>query len=186
MKRKVDWTFIKEEYVNGNISYRQLAKKYGLTFNSVQSTAQKEGWFFEKRKKQGNFKSGYDNFIPFNKMSEKRQKEIQQEGTKANQRKSKERAKAKECMEVILSLNVKSEKIKKQLYDMGIHDEQQQNIMLLMVSLFQNGVKTGDPTVIKNILEIVGESTVVEDQSPTININVQKATEKDINDMSIF
>ena len=46
-----DWIKIRNEYINGNISYRKLAEKHGISFNTLQEKARKEQWF-EKRKKQ--------------------------------------------------------------------------------------------------------------------------------------
>lgn len=40
----VNWNKIKNEYINGNTSYRKLAKKYGVSFNTLQDRAIKEKW----------------------------------------------------------------------------------------------------------------------------------------------
>ena len=39
-----NWTKIKTEYVNGGVSYRELAEKYGLSPSSVEKRAAKEKW----------------------------------------------------------------------------------------------------------------------------------------------
>ena len=49
----VDWLKLKNEYINGNISYRKLAEKYGVSFPTLRDRARKEKWF-EKRKTQRN------------------------------------------------------------------------------------------------------------------------------------
>lgn len=46
-----DWLSIKNEYINGNISYRKLAEKHGISFFTLRDRARKEKWF-EKRKAQ--------------------------------------------------------------------------------------------------------------------------------------
>lgn len=47
----MDWTKIRNEYINGHISYRKLAEKHGVSFRTLQSRALAEKWF-EKRKAQ--------------------------------------------------------------------------------------------------------------------------------------
>ena len=47
----VDWIKIKNEYINTNISYRKLAKKYDISFSTLEKTARKEHWK-ELREKQ--------------------------------------------------------------------------------------------------------------------------------------
>lgn len=94
-----------------------------------------------------------------------------------------ERKQARECMEMILSSKVTNEKLKQTLKSMGFEDKDQQNIALLMVSLFQKGVKSGDAATIRSILEIAGElNQEQETQAPTINITVSAATSEDIDD----
>lgn len=40
----VDWKKIKTEYITTNTSYRKLAKKYDIPFNTIQCRAKKEKW----------------------------------------------------------------------------------------------------------------------------------------------
>lgn len=49
----MDWTKIRNEYINGDISYRKLAEKHGIVFQTLRDRAIKEKWF-EKRKEQRN------------------------------------------------------------------------------------------------------------------------------------
>ncbi|MEE3334245.1 MAG: helix-turn-helix domain-containing protein [Ruminococcus sp.] len=49
----IDWLKLKNEYINGNISYRKLAEKYDVSFNTLKDRAKKEKWF-DERKKQHN------------------------------------------------------------------------------------------------------------------------------------
>lgn len=50
---KLNWTKIRNEYINGHISYRKLAEKHDVSFNTLKEVAIREGWF-EKRKEQHN------------------------------------------------------------------------------------------------------------------------------------
>lgn len=99
-----------------------------------------------------------------------------------SQQVQRERRKAKECMEMILSLNTKSKVQKDLMTKMGIADEEQQNIMSLMASMFVKAVTTGDATAVKSVLEIAGEMEAKQaiDEKPTINITVSAATAEDI------
>lgn len=47
----LNWTKIRNEYINGNISYRKLAEKHGIVFQTLRDRAIREKWF-DKRKKQ--------------------------------------------------------------------------------------------------------------------------------------
>lgn len=47
----MDWIKIKNEYINGNISYRKLAEKYNVSFATLSERARNEKWV-ELRKKQ--------------------------------------------------------------------------------------------------------------------------------------
>lgn len=49
----LNWTKIRNEYINGNISYRKLAEKHNISFNTLKDRAVAEKWF-EKRKEQHN------------------------------------------------------------------------------------------------------------------------------------
>lgn len=40
----MDWSKIKAEYIAGGTSYRKLAAKYGVSFNTLQGIAQREKW----------------------------------------------------------------------------------------------------------------------------------------------
>ena len=112
-------------------------------------------------------------------------KEAQKRGRKGgirSQQVQRERKKARECMEHILSLGVTGDKSKQMLSNLGIKDEEQQNIMLLMSTLFLKAATTGEPNAVKAVLEIAGEMEAkqTEDTAPTININVTAATAADM------
>ena len=40
----VDWSAVKTEYVTGESSYRELAKKYGVSLRTMADRAKKENW----------------------------------------------------------------------------------------------------------------------------------------------
>lgn len=52
-----DWLKIRNEYVNGSISYRKLAEKHEVSFATLQSRAKKESWSEERDKQYDKIKT---------------------------------------------------------------------------------------------------------------------------------
>lgn len=48
----MDWIKIKNEYINGNISYRKLAEKYKVTLRQIANVAKAEKWVDLKKKQR--------------------------------------------------------------------------------------------------------------------------------------
>ena len=44
----MDWKAIKTEYITGNISYRKLAEKHGISFSTLRHRAIEEQWYKQK------------------------------------------------------------------------------------------------------------------------------------------
>lgn len=44
----IDWLKVKNEYITGNISYRKLAEKHNVSFNTLKDRAVSEKWKAEK------------------------------------------------------------------------------------------------------------------------------------------
>lgn len=51
----MDWKKIKAEYIAGGTSYRRLAEKYGVSFNTLKTHAVEEQWY--KSRQQANKKA---------------------------------------------------------------------------------------------------------------------------------
>lgn len=51
---KTNWLEIKEAYVTGNLSYKQLAKDFGVSYSTLEKRARSEKWKNEKRKHREN------------------------------------------------------------------------------------------------------------------------------------
>jgi DNA-directed RNA polymerase specialized sigma subunit len=47
----VDWKRIKAEYIAGGTSYRKLAEKYGVSFNTLKTHAVEEQWYKLRQQK---------------------------------------------------------------------------------------------------------------------------------------
>ena len=123
---------------------------------------------------------------PQNLRPVKTKKEAKKRGSNGGKKSGevrRQRKQAKECMEMILSLDVKGEKSKQLMRNLGIEDKDQQNIMLLMSTLFMKAATTGEPNAVKAVLEIAGELEEKQgDTTPSININVVAATAADMDD----
>lgn len=93
-----------------------------------------------------------------------------------------QRKQAKECMNMLLSLDAKGKKSKELMTNLGIKDKDQQNIMLLMSTLFMKAATSGEPNAVKAVLEIAGELEEKQagETKPEININVMAATAEDM------
>ena len=48
----MDWKRIKAEYIAGGTSYRKLAEKYGVSFNTLKTRAKEEQWFNLRQQKE--------------------------------------------------------------------------------------------------------------------------------------
>ena len=48
----MDWNKIKAEYISGGTSYRKLAKKYNVSFTTLQGVAKREQWVELRRQAQ--------------------------------------------------------------------------------------------------------------------------------------
>lgn len=109
----------------------------------------------------------------FKNLSEEQMREISMKGVQARIEKSKARKAMKEQLEFLLSLDVKSKKAQLILKDMGIdQEEDMNNQMLLMVSLFKKGL-SGDVAAIKQIADMVNgnvEENADDFKQPVINI----------------
>ncbi len=181
----MDWEKIEQEYITTNATYKELSKKFDVDLNMVKSKGRADGWF--DKKKQYFAENGLElaqvgRLKPLNtRTKEERSLISRKAGIKSGiVRNSKKNA--RECMNTLLALDIKDEKIRKSLEQFGVSTEDLQNRMLLMFQLMKNGIKTGDASTIKSILEIAGEFTAVqEEQKPVINITVSEATAEDIN-----
>lgn len=47
----MDWKRIKAEYIAGGISYRKLAEKHGVSFNTLKTRAKEEQWYELRQQK---------------------------------------------------------------------------------------------------------------------------------------
>ena len=48
----MDWKRIKADYIAGGTSYRKLAEKYGVSFNTLKTRAKEEQWYKLRQQKE--------------------------------------------------------------------------------------------------------------------------------------
>lgn len=48
----MDWKRIRAEYIAGDTSYRKLAEKYGVSFNTLKTRAIEEQWYKQRQQKE--------------------------------------------------------------------------------------------------------------------------------------
>lgn len=49
MAKKISWSRIRQAYVQGNVSYKELAKRHNLSESTLNKVAQKEGWYRQRK-----------------------------------------------------------------------------------------------------------------------------------------
>ena len=179
----MDWDKIEQEYITTNATYKELAEKYNVDLYMLKSKGRAGNWFDRKRQYfvENNMQlKGFSNLKTSRERTAEEVRANAQKGGINSGKTRKGKKSARECMNALLNLDIKDEKIRKSLEDFGVGTEDLQNKMLLMFQLMKNGIKTGDASTIKSILEIAGEfSAQQEETAPVINITVSEATEED-------
>lgn len=110
------------------------------------------------------------NLIPFNERTPEERREIAQKGAEATNRIKKEKKSMREQLELLLSLPIKNEKIKAQLKELGIEENQMNNQMALLIAQYQKGLK-GDTQAFNTLRDTSGQAItnkVEIEQVPTI------------------
>ena len=100
-----------------------------------------------------------ENLIPFNKLTEKEQRELASKGGKASVKAKKKKKNMKEALQLLLSLDVKSPKVREQLKALGISENDMNNEMALMVSMLNKALK-GDKGCAEFIRDTSGQKPV--------------------------
>ena len=103
--------------------------------------------------------NGRDNLIPFDKLTEEEQRNIASKGGKASVEARKKKKNMKEALQLLLSLDVKSLKVREQLKALGIDETDMNNEMALMVSMLNKALK-GDKGCAEFIRDTSGQKPV--------------------------
>lgn len=101
-----------------------------------------------------------NNLIPFTSDQDREQAKINgRKGGKASGEARRKNKNMKECLKILLSLDVKSPKAREQLKALGIDDEEMTNQMALMVSMLNKALK-GDKGCAEFIRDTSGQQIV--------------------------
>ena len=92
----------------------------------------------------------------FNNLAPEVQREIAKKGAKASAEVRRKKKNMKECLQLLLSLDVKNPKVREQLAKLGIQDEEMTNEMAMMVSALNKATK-GDIQAMNFVRDTSGQ-----------------------------
>ena len=98
------------------------------------------------------------NLIPFDKRSEKEQREIRSKGGKASQKKQAEKKRIREAMQEIMNLQINHSEIRSFLDSLGIPDEKKTWAYAEAAITAKNALK--HPAFARLLYEMLGENDV--------------------------
>ena len=96
------------------------------------------------------------NLIPFNKRTESEQREYARQGGKKSGEVRRQRKAMREQMELLLSLPVKDAKNKAFMEQLGIDEDNMDNQMLIIMSVFSKAMK-GDLEAFREIKGVIND-----------------------------
>lgn len=101
------------------------------------------------------------NLIPFNELTEEKQREIASKGGKASVEARRRKKSLKEAMDLLLSLPLKDKKLRKQIEALGIDPDDVDNQMVIAIAQWKEAAK-GNPKAYTNIEATIGEKPIDE------------------------
>ena len=110
------------------------------------------------------------NLIPWNKRTEKEQREYARKGGKKSGEVRRKRKAMKEQMEMLLSLPFKQSEGLDFMKDLGIEEDNLDNQMALIVAMYGKALK-GDVQAFNTIREVVQDEKTVKDEDRVQIIN---------------
>ena len=110
------------------------------------------------------------NLIPWNKRTEKEQREYARKGGKKSGEVRRKRKAMKEQMEMLLSLPFKQSESLNFMKDLGIEEDNLDNQMALIVAMYGKALK-GDVQAFNTIREVVQDEKTVKDEDRVQIIN---------------
>lgn len=110
------------------------------------------------------------NLIPWNKRTEKEQREYARKGGKKSGEVRRKRKAMKEQMEILLSLPFKQSEALDFMKDLGIEEDNLDNQMALIVAMYGKALK-GDVQAFNTIREVVQDEKTVKDEDRVQIIN---------------
>lgn len=123
------------------------------------------------------------NLIPWNKRTEKEQREYARKGGKKSGEVRRKRKAMKEQMEMLLSLPFKQSEALDFMKDLGIEEDNLDNQMALIVAMYGKALK-GDVQAFNTIREVVQDEKKIEDEDRVQIINDLPNDEEEEDDES--
>lgn len=111
-----------------------------------------------------------ENLIPFNKRTEKEQREYARKGGQRSGEVRRKRKAMKEQMEMLLSLPFKQKKQLDFIKDLGIEEEEIDNQMALIVAMYAKAIK-GDVQAFNTIREVTQDDKTVNQEERVQIVN---------------
>lgn len=113
--------------------------------------------------------TGEENLIPFDELTEDKQREIARKGGKASGKARREKAKLKKAINILLEMDMPESKLKKQIEAMGLDTSMSQGLAL---SVILTAMKRGSAQDLKIIADLAGE-TSKEEQARVKRLNAE-------------
>lgn len=104
--------------------------------------------------------AGVNNLTSFNAMDAETQKKIASAGGKASAEARRRKKLMRDQLDLLLSMDVKSKKAKKQMEALGIDPDDMDNQMALLVAMLKEGIN-GNVKAFMEIRDTVGEVPVI-------------------------
>lgn len=121
-----------------------------------------------------------ENLIPFDKLTEEEQRKIASMGGKASGEARKRKKQIKDDINLLLSLPIKNDNMKKQLKALGIEDNEMTNQMAMTIAMWQKAIK-GDVSAFNSLRDTIGEKPKdIIEHSGEINNPYSKLTEEEL------
>lgn len=108
--------------------------------------------------------AGEENLIPFNELTEEKQRELASKGGKASVEARRKKKSMREQAELLLSLSVQNPKLKQTMKQLGIKEEDQTNQMAMIISMLNVTLKgsKGSVQAFNSLQATIGEKPIEE------------------------
>ena len=122
-----------------------------------------------------------DNLIPFNKMSQRKRREIATMGANATNEKKKQKKTLKECTQLLMSLDVKDKQAINILKSAGVDEDNYTNGMLATVAMFKEAMK-GNTQAYRMFMEACSDDKANTEEQEQEHDNLISAIKKAVED----
>lgn len=119
--------------------------------------------------------NGINNLIPFNQLSEEKQRELRSRGGKRSGEVKRQKKALKETLQMILDLKPNDPKLKKKMEEYKVKKGDQTNQTAMLLNLVERAMKNTDD--LDKVVDIMGEKFLPQqDVNVAINSNTAQTT----------